>query len=166
MKLAITGHRPHKLNNEYDLYGPVSTFLKEELTKILRALKPEEILTGMALGVDQLFALIAINEGIKVHASIPCANHESRWPRKSRELYHKILKDDLVQVYMVDDGPYAPWKMQKRNQYMVDKCDKLIAVWDGSSGGTANCIKYAQEVGRDILFIDPSEVIKKTTNVQ
>ncbi len=157
MKIAVTGHRPSKLNNEYDLDGPVSFYIKNEITEAFRVLKPTEAITGMALGVDQLFALIAINAGIKVHAAIPCANHDSRWPRKSRELYQKILSDPLVEVYMVDDGPYAPWKMQKRNEYMVDRCDKLIAVWDGTDGGTANCIGYAQEVGATILRIDPSK---------
>lgn len=31
--------------------------------------------------------------------------------------------------------------MQKRNEYMVDLADKVVAVWDGSKGGTDNCEK-------------------------
>lgn len=47
------------------------------------------------------------------------------------------------------------WLMQKRNEYMVDLADRVIAVWDGSKGGTANCIKYAEKVGKEIIKIKP-----------
>ena len=45
--------------------------------------------------------------------------------------------------------------MQKRNEYMVDLADRVIAVWDGSKGGTANCVKYAEKVGKEIIRIEP-----------
>ena len=34
----------------------------------------------------------------------------------------------------------------------------LIAVWDGSSGGTANCIKYAKNMNKNIIHIDPYNI--------
>ena len=37
----------------------------------------------------------------------------------------------------------------------VDNCDKIIGIWDGSKGGTGNCIKYAESVGKDIYYINP-----------
>ena len=40
--------------------------------------------------------------------------------------------------------------MPTRNEYMVDLADKIIAVWDGSNGGTANCVKYAEKVSADL----------------
>lgn len=42
---------------------------------------------------------------------------------------------------------------------MVDRCDRLIAVWDGSNGGTGNCVKYAKEVGKPIVVINPTEFL-------
>lgn len=45
--------------------------------------------------------------------------------------------------------------MQKRNEYMVNLADKVIAVWGGSSGGTANCVRYAKSVGKEIIIIKP-----------
>ena len=45
--------------------------------------------------------------------------------------------------------------MQKRNEYMVDLADVVIAVWDGSNSGTGNCIKYAQKCGKEIIQITP-----------
>jgi hypothetical protein len=41
---------------------------------------------------------------------------------------------------------------------MVDNSDLLIAVWDGSSGGTSNCVSYATIKGKQIIRIDPTLV--------
>lgn len=55
-------------------------------------------------------------------------------------------------------GGYAPAKMQIRNEYMVENCDLLIAVWDKSDGGTANCVKYAKSQRKNIIYINPKEI--------
>ena len=57
--------------------------------------------------------------------------------------------------------PYAVWKMQKRNEWMVDNCDAVIAVWDGAPGGTANTVDYARKLGKSVLVIDPVEQTEK-----
>lgn len=59
---------------------------------------------------------------------------------------------------LVTNEEYAPYLMQKRNEYMVDLSDKVIAVWNGKSGGTANCVKYAKTVDKPIMLILPDEV--------
>jgi len=41
--------------------------------------------------------------------------------------------------------------MQTRNIWMVDNCDLVLALWDGSDGGTGNCIKYANKIGKPIV---------------
>ena len=43
--------------------------------------------------------------------------------------------------------------MMKRNKYMVDKSDIVVAVWNGSKGGTANTVKYAKQSGKTIKQI-------------
>lgn len=34
----------------------------------------------------------------------------------------------------------------------------LIAVWDGSPGGTANCVKYAESLQIDIRRTNPTTI--------
>ncbi len=46
--------------------------------------------------------------------------------------------------------------MQKRNEWMVDNCDMLVAVWDGTDGGTYNCIDYAKRMKKPRILIDPN----------
>lgn len=68
--------------------------------------------------------------------------------------YDKILQK-AYKIIAVNDDPYAPWKMQARNEWMIDNSNAVIAVWDGSPGGTANNIKYAEAKERPVLVIDP-----------
>ena len=41
----------------------------------------------------------------------------------------------------------------KRNEAMVDLCDAVLAVWDGSSRGTAYTLKYARKKGKKIIEV-------------
>ena len=48
-----------------------------------------------------------------------------------------------------------------RDQYMVDHCDVLLAIWDGKkSGGVWSTICKAQKVGKQIVYC-PKEVLEK-----
>lgn len=108
---------------------------------------------------DTIFAIAALelkNEGynIKLHCAIPCKNHSNQWNKKDRQLYNYILsKADAVKL--VSKEEYKPYLMQKRNEYMVDNSDIVIAVWDGSKSGTANCIEYAKSKHKEIIYIKP-----------
>jgi uncharacterized phage-like protein YoqJ len=59
-------------------------------------------------------------------------------------------------VYWVDQGAYAPWKMLNRNKWMVDNSDITIAVWNGDeSGGTFHCVDYAKKQQKEIINLWP-----------
>jgi len=51
--------------------------------------------------------------------------------------------------------------MQKRNEWMVDNSDAVIAVWDGTPGATATAVDYARKLGRSVLVIDPVKQTEK-----
>ena len=161
MKLCVTGHRPSKMFG-YDIHNKEWTTLKEEFKKLLVEEGCREAITGMALGVDTVFALAVLElkeEGydIKLHCAIPCRNHSCKWVKESVDLYNDILsKADIVK--RVSNEPYKPYLMQKRNEYMVDLADKVIAVWDGSKGGTSNCVRYAEKCGKEIIKILPEQI--------
>lgn len=108
----------------------------------------------MALGVDQDFAFVCTEMKIPWVAAIPFVGQESQWPRTSQEFYKELLSYAYC-TFVVTGGGYSPHKMQRRNQWMVDNCDLLVAVWDGTNGGTGNCVEYAQSVNREIYRISP-----------
>ena len=161
MKICVTGHRPDKLYG-YKLSDPKYVKLKERFKELLIQNNCTEAITGMALGADMVFAIAVLElkkQGcnIKLHCAIPCRNHSCKWTKTYQDLYNYILnKADIIKL--VTDEDYKPWLMQKRNEYMVDLADKIIAVWDGSKGGTYNCVKYAEKKGKEIIGILPEEV--------
>lgn len=109
----------------------------------------------MALGVDTVFALAVLElkkEGfdIKLCCAIPCLNHSSKWPKQSQDQYNEILKQaDFIKI--VTEKPYSKELMQIRNEYMVNYAEIIYAVWDGSTGGTKNCIEYAKSQNKNII---------------
>lgn len=167
MKIAVTGHRPNKLWG-YDYNDPHYIKLLAKLREIVISSincnkeEPLEIISGMALGVDTLFAVLALelkSEGynVKLVCAIPFKGQESKWIKESQKLYNDIL-DKADEVVCVCGEGYSAYKMQKRNEYMVNRCDFLIAVWDKSEGGTANCVRYANRKIKDVVYINPKEV--------
>lgn len=161
MKIAITGHRPNKLGNDFDLTSNFVWKIKDQLQSIITKYNdigrknwtPLTLITGMALGIDTLFAQLAILNKIPFITAIPCINHGDKWHVKLRNIYDEILSNSLCTKHYVTNKEYTLSCMQKRNEWMVDNCDVLIAVWDSTKGGTANCVKYARSVGKPILWL-------------
>lgn len=138
---AATGHRPDKLGG----YSPsVETQLVFFAIEMLDEIEPKGMIVGMALGWDMAVAEACYLLGIPYHAYVPFVGQESKWPSPSRHLYVSLCSKALEYV-VVSDGSYAVEKMQIRNRAMVDAAGEgVLALWNGTPGGTANCVKYAQ----------------------
>lgn len=147
MIAAGTGHRPDKL-------GGYSEDVMNRLVNVAKKsiLGYEKIITGMAQGWDTALAIACIEEKVPFIAAIPFLGQDRMWPKESQDRYQYLLSK-AWDIKVVTDGGYAPWKMQHRNKWMVDNCDELVALWDGSEGGTGNCIKYATKVGKPIINV-------------
>jgi uncharacterized phage-like protein YoqJ len=158
MKIAFTGHRPDKLGSYDNSTNKHNSFI--ENLKVLfdsSNFKDPIIISGMALGIDTWAVEFAIKENIPFISYIPFEGQERLWPQESQEQYHDLLLK-AIDIKIISKGSYASWKMQKRNKAMVDDCDLLIAVWDGSTGGTANCVSYAKSIKKQILYINPKDL--------
>ena len=148
MIVAGTGHRPDKL-------GGYSREAHERLVHVactaLGDVKGDisKVISGGALGWDQALADAAIRLGLPLTLALPFEGFECKWPKSSQEFLHSLMNPADV-VFVCEPG-YAPWKMQERNKWMVDNCNTLLALWNGTDGGTHNCIKYANSVGRQII---------------
>jgi uncharacterized phage-like protein YoqJ len=138
--LAGTGHRPDKLGG----YSPaISARLVDLARAALLKYQPGEVVSGMALGWDTALALAAVELGIPLTAAVPFEGQERRWRPEQQELFHAILARATT-VIIVSPGGYAAWKMQVRNEWMVDRATGVLALWNGISGGTGNCVEYAR----------------------
>lgn len=137
-----------------------SNFIKDRIIDILNNTDTDTIITGMALGADTLFALVGLEmpKIQKIIAAIPFEGQETMWPSNSQNRYHWILSQPKVEKVYVSEPGYHPAKMQIRNQWMVDHADRIIAVWDGTAGGTKNCVSYAKRVGIEMIRINPRDI--------
>lgn len=145
--LAFTGHRPDKLGG----YNPetrdrLHNFAVWWLTEFV-ARNPQlepHLIVGMAQGWDMAVARAGDLLGIPFSAYLPGSPDEQcgRWPAPARLTYKRLL-DRAADVYQtLAPGSYLV-RLQRRNKIMVDNCQTLVTLWNGSSGGTQHCRDYA-----------------------
>lgn len=147
MKLCGTGHRPPKLGG----YGPdVYSRLVDLADRWLdHGTDVTEVISGGALGWDQALAEAALRNKLPLVMALPFPGFEDRWPAASKTHLHSLMHRASKVVFVCDPG-YAGRKMQERNEWMVDRADVVLALWDGSTGGTGNCVRYANKVGKPV----------------
>lgn len=154
--IAVTGHRPKSLGMwNRGIHDALGAFAMVTLAEK----RPSGVITGMALGWDQAVAVACVRLGIPFVAAVPFEGQESRWNDQQQGDYEKLLLcasqvHIVCQRYQVEDGG-IPWAMQERNCWMVDNSTRLLALWNGEKGGTANCVRYAKEGKREIVNVWP-----------
>nr|DAW13088.1 MAG TPA: Protein of unknown function (DUF1273) [Bacteriophage sp.] len=182
MVICATGHRSDKLGcgkgDDWSSKSPKLQPVRDRIEAKLRSIldfqvlageKKFELISGMALGVDQLFFSVGnqlrkeyAEQGITIvlTAAVPCIEQDGIWKDDCKISYAAMLKaaDKKVRIsnkkYEDDKGC-----MQRRNRFMVDNADMVLAYHDGSEGGTKNCIDYAKSIGAVIenAFEGPEE---------
>ena len=109
------------------------------------------------LGVDTWAAEIVLSLrkrwSLTLEAVIPCKGQDARWPSECRERYQSILKQ-CDKVTLLQDS-YTPDCFDKRNRYMIDHSNLVIAVWNGSPSGTGNTVVYAKSKRKLVREITP-----------
>ena len=114
-------------------------------------------ISGMAVGADLDFAEIVLTlrekYPITLECAIPCQNQTLKWSDKDKLRYDDILKraDEINLI----SKRYTPECMLKRNRYMVNKSELVIAVFNGiERGGTWYTINYAKKNNKKIEMIE------------
>lgn len=174
--ICFTGHRPNKLGSCYSLTDNQSKYIHSKLEPVLIDLIEDEnierFISGGAIGFDQI-AFWTVNglkksyySNIKNIVAVPFKNQAIKWnDRETQQWYKRMLEvaDEVIYVdelpdYRVDGvsvGEYHVAKMQKRNEYMVDHSRIVVAAWDGTKGGTGNCVRYARKTGKTLYTLKP-----------
>lgn len=160
--LAFTGHRPSRIggyNPDVPLRKKIDNKIRDIILKTYKKYSLLNIIAGGALGVDTSAAQCALDLNIPLILAIPCLNQDITWSIKDQDIYKSIL-ERASQVVYVTEGDYKQDIdcMKKRNIWMVDNCDGLVAIWDGGPGGTAHCINYARSKKVNIMVVNPTEL--------
>jgi uncharacterized phage-like protein YoqJ len=161
--VCFTGHRPQSLGG-FSEDNPIAWNVKSKLQHYIeKAIKLgfTDFISGGALGVDQWAAQIVLNlkdkhPQIKLIIARPFPSQSSPWI-PSAKIYFNELCSKADEVIDVSQDPYTGWKMQIRNEFMVNNSALVIAVWNGTAGGTANAVNYAKSKNKTIIQIKPKE---------
>jgi uncharacterized phage-like protein YoqJ len=151
--VAVTGHRPKDLWG-YDAQAEGWSWLRSTLSGLLQELGATEAISGMALGVDQVFVRAARDVKVPVAAYVPFEGQDRIWPASSQREYRELMSQCHRQV-VVSSVP-CPAAFLERNEAMVRDSDVVIAVWTGKQdGGTADAVRRSLSAGRVLLHVDP-----------
>ena len=151
-RVCFTDHRPEKLTIPEE---KIKTFLDKQIQKAITD-GYITFLSGMARGVDIWAAETVLkmkNESNPIHliCCIPYDNFETRWSSAWQRQYTEILKNADIVTYT--SHHYYNGCLQFRNQFMVDRSARLIAVYNGTPGETRNTIEYAKRRGLKIVAL-------------
>jgi len=122
-------------------------------------------ITGMALGTDLLAAEVVLGmkktrPDVELVGAIPCADQSARWTEPARRRYEAIRA--RLDNSCVFQDVYTRDCMDKRNRFMADNSEYVIAVWNGTKGGTCQTVRYARKLKRGIFIINPDTLEIKT----
>lgn len=154
--VTFAGHRPEKLPWGQDEQDLRCAALKIRLSQAVERYVERGgsvFLCGMARGCDFYFAeavlaLAQQNPAVRLEAYLPCPSQADRWLERDQTRW-KALLSRCAAVYTVEPC-YSDGCMLRRNRVMIERCDALLTVWDGSEGGTAAAVRYAQRLGKNV----------------
>lgn len=167
--VAFTGHRPQGLPGKWNENHPENKRVKDWLaTQIV--LSHDEgyrfFIAGGALGVDMWAAeavLLARDNGLpetRLVLAVPHLRQTGIWKNEKLLQRYWRIRELADVVTVVTREEYSPRAMFARNVYMVEKADRLLAVWNGSpKGGTFHCLKTGKKAGIEVRVLDVSKSI-------
>lgn len=161
---CFTGHRPYRLPWRENEWDPRCLRFQERLKALLEELYGRgyrHFLCGMAQGADLLFceAVLALRRehgDVLLEAAIPCAAQADRWKAAQRERYRRLVAQCDLETLVQQE--YTPDCMLRRDYYMVERSQLLIALYDGRpSGGTYKTLLHGIRHNLEIVQLDPND---------
>jgi hypothetical protein len=161
-RIGVTGHR--------DLADPDA--LRAAIRKALRGLiellpvapaaeVTPVVVSALAEGADRLVAeeiLADPDARLEVPLPLPPADYEEDFKTEASKEEFRPAGPGASAIW---PGPATEDRneaYERAGRYMVDRCDALIALWDGEDprgqGGTAEIVAYAQENGVPIAWVN------------
>lgn len=151
-RCCFTGHRPEKLNiSEQEAKKLLCTEIKKAINDGFVT-----FISGMARGIDMWAAEIVLEErkhnpDIHLICASPYEGFEKRWATTEQLKYQQILSQADFVKFVCEHCSRSCFQI--RNVYMVDRSSRVIAAYNGESGGTRNTILYAEKKNTEVINI-------------
>lgn len=162
LRCAVTGHRPQKCAYRFNESDPRCVDFKARLYAYIEYLIGQgygHFLSGGALGMDMYAAeaVLALKRRypwIGLELVIPHPGQENAWPEALAARYRSLVAQADILTYTA--SRYSPFCMSRRNRYLVQHADLLLAAFDGQPGGTRSTVLYAERQHVPVIVIDPA----------
>lgn len=146
--VGVTGHR--------ELRHP--DVVRRELDDVLGELDPPIVgVTALAAGADQLFAAAVLAAGGSLEVIVPSADYLASLPEDARDTF-EFYESRASRITVLDFDEAGSDAYVAAGLAILDRCDVLVAVWDGGesrgSGGTADIVARARDRGIPVRIID------------
>ena len=156
---SFTGHRAAKLPWGFCEDDSRCLHLKQQIYDAIDAVYDSGIrhyICGMANGCDMYFgeavlALKKVKKDVTLEAAIPFAGQADHWKDTEKARWQRIY--DNSDYITVVSKSYTKDCMSKRNRYMVDNANVVLAAYNGSKGGTQNTLLYAIRSKKEVIQI-------------
>ncbi|MBQ3022493.1 MAG: DUF1273 family protein [Clostridia bacterium] len=151
-RCCFTGHRPNKMNLGEKEIKP----LLEKAIDDAIADGYVTFITGMATGTDIWAAEVVLdrkktNKDLHLICALPHTNFDSRRSIAEKIRFNRIIKNaDFVKEI---NGNYFAGCYQVRNEWMVERVNLVIAVFNGQKSGTKNTVDYAKRKGVKVVNV-------------
>ena len=173
LHVAITGHRPNRM--------PESELprLKQALAKIFVGIQKRHssracrLLSGLAEGADRLGAFVAL--GLGWHLDAVLAFHRARFQEDFCDAYSRGEFRALLLAASTVQEPSRRWHVGREAEdgyeavanTMLQRCDVLVAIWDGEGsrgrGGTVDVIDAARGRGIEVIWLHATKAARPRT---
>jgi hypothetical protein len=152
VRVGITGHQ--------NLSERCVELVRARIAKELTTIKPPLVgLSSLAAGADQLFAEAVIAAGGRLTVILPSQGYEDSFDDTlTLQRFNVLLRlaGETIRLPYDEPSEEAYWRA---GQEIVNRCDLLLAVWDGHAavglGGTADVVGYARERGTTLRVVWP-----------
>jgi uncharacterized phage-like protein YoqJ len=157
----VTAHRRLPKGSEQWLRPAVA----ERLIRVRDEFGTEDVISGMAIGGDMLFADEALALGFPLTAAVPfprqaADEYGGNWTRRQKQHWQQLC-DQATQVTLVSETDPATYSqrvamLHARNDWMLARSQVVFAIWAPANrrGGTYSCIVKAVNAGKPVILFN------------
>ncbi len=163
LSCAFTGHRPNSFSFGYDEssgdFLELRNRIRNTIVQVCNA-GCRTFYCGMAEGADLWCGELVLemqnqfDPPLEICAVVPFLSQPKTMTEKNQLRYRKIM--DAASKRFLVSREYSKFCFQKRNRFMVDSADGIIAVYDRnqSRSGTGQTMRYAMKKEKKIFLIE------------
>ena len=150
---SFTGHRQIKSNHIAALPSLIARAIEFAYSEGCRI-----FMAGGAIGFDTVAAREVIrfrmtHPDVRLHLALPCIAQDIKWNHYQRSAYEYTLREANEVIYISEE--YVQGCMAKRNQYLADSADILIAYVSGLNSGAGQTVRMANKRGIRVYNLVP-----------